>query len=144
MCLGHALSRHGRLQPTSSTAPMGLPQLNDKIATIQRAGCVFLDHVLIAIKNFRRQYIWDHPQAYKSPEIHLGTRISHQHLLQMKNTMKKKSGSGGNRRCCQNLSDSYMVKIVCMDNIVICILSCRGAHMYTLPHSTYESFFLSS
>ena len=51
MRLGHALSRHGRVQPTSSTAPMGLPQLNDKVAMIQRAGCVFLDHVLVAIKN---------------------------------------------------------------------------------------------
>ena len=47
MCLGHALSRHGHVQPTSSTAPMGLPQLNDKVAMIQRAGCVFLDHVLV-------------------------------------------------------------------------------------------------
>ena len=54
VCLGHALSRYGRLQPTFSTAPMGPPQLNDKVATIQRAGCVFRDHVLIAIKNFRR------------------------------------------------------------------------------------------
>ena len=57
VCLGHALSRHGCLQPTFSTAPMGPPQLNDKVATIQRAGCVFLDHVLIAIKNFRRPSI---------------------------------------------------------------------------------------
>ena len=58
VCLGHALSRHGHVQPTSSTAPMGLQQLNDKVAMIQRAGCVFLDHVLVTIKNFRHQYMF--------------------------------------------------------------------------------------
>ena len=32
VCLGHALSRHGHVQPTSSTAPMGLQ-------TIERQSC---------------------------------------------------------------------------------------------------------
>ena len=65
----------------------------------------------------RQRYIWG--------------RISHQHLLQMKNTMKKKSGSGGNRRCGQYLSDSYMGKIVCMDNSYMYIVVSWRAYVHT-------------
>ena len=65
----------------------------------------------------RQRYIWG--------------RISHQHLLQMKNTRKKKSGSGGNRRCGQYLSDSYMGKIVCMDNCYMYIVVSWRAYVHT-------------
>ena len=88
----------------------------------------------------------DHPHTYKSPEIYIWGRISHQHLLQMKNTRKKKSGSGGNRRCGQYLSDSYMGKIVCMDNsYMYIVVSWRAyVHTSTLHVWIFLSIFLVS
>ena len=147
MSLGHALCRYGRLQPTCSTAPMGLPQLNDKDATIQRAGCVFLDHVLVAIKNF--SHILHKPSRDLSAQALQETGIARVVILQtLQETDIARIFSFHFSKHCKRLAlqefsvlhfhlprpSNIISPTYCVRIIFICMLLCLGVHTYILFH----------
>ena len=159
MSLGHALCRYGRLQPSCSTAPMGLPQLNDKDATIQRAGCVFLDHVLVAIKNFRHILHKPSPRDLSAQALQ-ETGIARVVILQtLQETDVARIFSFHFSKHCKRLAlqefsvlhfhlprpSNIISPTYCVRIIFICILSCLGVHTYILFHiPRINLFYLQS
>ena len=127
---------------------MGLPQLNDKDATIQRAGCVFLDHVLVAIKNFRHILHKPSPRDLSAQALQ-ETGIARVVILQtLQETGIARVFSFHFSKHCKRLAlqefsvlhfhlprpSNIISPTYCVRIIFICILSCLGVHTYILFH----------